>query len=200
MKSIFKSIFGTDNTIMMTTTEIGNLGEKLFRDELQKCQGKQIAGFIRTKNIIYFGKNFQIDFLIFVPKIGLVVAEVKNWKGTVKATSQDKWIQEIYTYKNEFGNASQQVLRTSGLVLQILEKGKINKWPIRPLVVFTHDDAKILRAKGELAPQTDIILKSMIKSWIEDNSTDEIFYKFTKQEFDAVKDIISKYSSEYRPA
>lgn len=122
MKSTFKYIFGTDKTIMVTTTEIGNLGEEMLRDELQKLQGKQTAGFIRTKNIIYFGKNFQIDFLIFVPKIGLVVAEVKNWKGTVKATSQDKWIQEVYTSKNEFGNASQQVLRTSGLVLQILEK------------------------------------------------------------------------------
>jgi hypothetical protein len=132
-----------------------------------------------------------------VPKIGLVVLEVKRWQGTIKATCKDNWIQEYGIYRNEYANASMQVLRTCGLLLQILEKGKINKWPIKPIVVFAHENAKILKGKNEKAPQTDIILKTGILSWIDENSTDEIFYKFSASEFERVKDVICQYTSEY---
>ncbi len=181
----------------MNPHDIGNIGEEVVKKELLKLKGSKISGFIRSKNIVYFGKNFQIDFLVFVPKIGLTVFEVKKWRGTVKTTCGDKWVQEYGKYKNKFNNASIQVLRTCGLLLQILEKGKINKWPIRPVVVFTHENAKILRAKGDNAPQTDIILKTMISSWIDKNSNNDVFYKFTKGEFEKVKNIILKYTSLY---
>lgn len=181
----------------MTLTDAGNVGEEAVRDVLRRVKGELIAGFIRTKNICYYDRNFQIDFLLFVPKIGLVILEVKNWRGTVKATSKDKWTQEVSGHKNEFGNASLQSLRTSGMLLHILEKGKTNKWPIRPIVVFANDHAKILKANGKLAPQTDIILKSMIPKWLSENSSDEIMYKFTMQEFEIVKNVICQYTSEY---
>lgn len=181
----------------MTLTDAGNAGEDAVRDVLREIKGKLISGFIRSKNICYYGRNFQIDFLLFAPKIGLVVLEVKNWKGTVKAAGGDRWIQEVSGYRNEYGNASLQSLRTSGMLLQILEKGKINKWPIRPVVVFANDNAKILRASGKHSPQTDIILKSMISKWISENSSDEIMYKFTSAEFETVKDVICQYTSEY---
>src|SRR6185312_16725513 len=167
----------------MTLTDAGNAGEESVRNVLREIKGTSISGFIRSKNICYYNRNFQIDFLLFVPKIGLVVLEVKNWKGTVKATAGDKWLQEVLArHRNEFGNASLQSLRTSGMLLQILEKGKINKWPIRPVVVFANDRAKILRANGKNSPQTDIILKSMIPKWLSDNSSDEIMYRFTSSE------------------
>jgi hypothetical protein len=181
----------------MTLTDAGNAGEDSVRDVLREIKGTLISGFIRSKNICYYDRNFQIDFLLFVPKIGLVILEVKNWKGTVKATAEEKWLQEVYGYKNEYGNASLQSLRTSGMLLQILEKGKTNKWPIRPVVVFANDHAKILKAKGRHAPQTDIILKSMISQWVSENSSDEIMYRFTSSEFEAVKNVISQYTSEY---
>ncbi|QNH02990.1 nuclease-related domain-containing protein [Pseudomonas sediminis] len=181
----------------MTLTDAGNAGEESVREVLREIKGTLISGFIRSKNICYYNKNFQIDFLLFTPKIGLVILEVKNWKGTVKAVGGERWVQEVAGYKNEFGNASLQSLRTSGMLLQILEKGRVNKWPIRPLVVFAHDNAKILKANGKHAPQTDIILKSMIPKWITENSSDEIMYKFTSTEFEAVKSVISQYTSEY---
>lgn len=181
----------------MTLTDAGNAGEDAVRDVLRGIKGTLISGFIRSKNICYYSRNFQIDFLLFAPKIGLVVLEVKNWKGTVKAIGGDKWIQEVSGYKNEFSNASLQSLRTSGMLLQILEKGKINKWPIRPVVVFANDTAKILKANGKHAPQTEIILKSMIPKWISENSSDEIMYKFTSAEFETVKSVICQYTSEY---
>lgn len=180
----------------MTLSDAGNFGEEAVRSELLKIKGSLISGFIRSRNIRYYGKNFQIDFLLFVPKIGLVILEVKNWKGTVKATADDKWRQEVNGMDKEYWNASLQVLRTSGLLLQILEKGKINKWPIRPVVVFANDHAKILRSnKNE--PQTDIILKTMIASWLEKNSSSEISYSFTQSEFAIVKNVICQYTAEY---
>lgn len=180
----------------MANTDAGNFGEEAVRDELRKLKGNLISGFIRSNNICYYGKNFQIDFLLFVPSIGLVLLEVKNWKGTVKATSEDIWVQEIGTYKNELKNASLQSLRTAGLLLHILEKGKLNKWPIRPIVVFVNQNAKIQKSKIR-KPQTDIILKTMIGSWIEENSLNEIYYKFTNDEFIKVKEIICEYTKEY---
>jgi Nuclease-related domain. len=181
----------------MDSSKLGNIGEEAVREILRSIKGSIISGFIRSKNIQYYGKNFQLDFLVFVPKIGLVIIEVKRWKGTIKATSQEKWKQETGIYNNEFNNASLQVLRTSGLLLQILEKGNINKWPIRPVVVFAHDEAKILKAKDPLSPQTDIILKSMIPTWLINNSIDEVFYKFTEQEFHRIKQVIQSYTSDY---
>jgi hypothetical protein len=79
----------------MDTSVIGNIGEEAVRDVLRTIKGTLVSGFIRSNNIVYYGKNFQLDFIVFVPKIGLVVIEVKKWKGTVKATSNDKWSQEV---------------------------------------------------------------------------------------------------------
>ena len=181
----------------MSTVDAGNVGEDAVREILRPLKGNVISGFIRSRNICYYKHNFQIDFLLFVPRIGLVVLEVKNWKGTVKATANDKWVQEVSGRKNEFGNASLQSLRTCGMLLHILEKGKTNRWPIRPVVVFANDHAKILRANGKHAPQTDIVLKSMIARWIGDNSSDEINYRFSVTDFGAVKGVICQYTQEY---
>lgn len=179
------------------STAAGNYGEVLVRDELRSLKDQKIiSGFIRSKNILFYGKNFQIDFLVFSPSIGLVTIEVKNWAGTVKATSKDKWTQEKNGVQKEFSNPCLQVSRTCGLLLQILEKGKINKWPIRPLVVFVNQNAKILRSKIN-EPQTDIILKNMIKSWISENSTSENNYNFTNNEFNIVLQTIMKYTHKY---
>ncbi len=181
----------------MSTVQAGNHGEEQVRECLRELKGSLISGFIRSSNICYYERNFQIDFLVFVPKIGLVVMEVKNWKGTIKATSGDKWVQEVGSYVNQYNNASLQALRTSGMLLSILETNGFNKYPIRPVVVFTNDNAKILKANKPSQPQTDIILKSMIKSWIEKNASDEINYKFTQEDFKKIKEIICLYAKEY---
>lgn len=185
----------------MTKKEAGNIGEEAVREVLRSLKGTLINGFIRSNNLKCNGQNFQLDFLAFIPSIGLVVIEVKNWKGTIKATSNKEWIQEIETsnnkYENTLGNASTQVLRASALLMQMLEKEKVNKWPIRPLVVFTNADAKIMKGKNTQAPQTDIALTSMLPRWIENNSIDEAKYKFSQTEFNQVKTIIQKHTSSY---
>lgn len=180
----------------MYTNYVGIIGEDLVREELRRIKGSIISGFIRSKNINFYVKNFQIDFLIFAPKVGLITLEVKNWYGEVRATSEDKWKIKYGSEEKEYNNASLQVLRTVGLLLHILEKGKINKWPIRPVIVFVNKNAKILRSKYK-EPQTDIILISMIEDWIKENSTEELSYSFTTEEFEKVKKVICEYTSGY---
>jgi len=185
----------------MTRAEAGNIGEEQVREVLRELKGTLISGFIRSNNLKCDLKNFQFDFLTLIPSIGLVVLEVKHWKGTIKATGNQQWKQEIdtpkKTFKNELPNASTQAIRTSGLLMQLLEKEKMNKWPIRPLVVFSNSKSTILKGKDDHAPQTDIILKSMIPAWIKDNSIDDVNYNFRAHDFKQVKSIIQKYTAEY---
>jgi hypothetical protein len=56
---------------------------------------------------------------------------------------------------------------------------------------------RLPKAINAHSPQTVIILKSMIPPWIKNNSTDEVKYKFHESEFNRVKSIIQKYTSEY---
>lgn len=185
---------------MTDKEKAGNFGEEQVRELLRELKGSQISGFIRTNNLKLDKHNFQIDFLLFVPSIGLVNLEVKNWRGVIKATA-DKWYQEISTpnkeYVNEFNNASKQVLRSSSLIMQTLEREKLNNWPIRSLVVFTNESAKVLRAKNAFSPQTDIILKDMIPNWIKDNARNDAVFNFSKEHFDNVKECLVKYTEPY---
>ncbi|MAD74571.1 MAG: hypothetical protein CML20_07260 [Rheinheimera sp.] len=185
----------------MNTEHAGNVGEESVRAILRELRGSVMSGFIRSNNLKLDGQSFQIDFLVLVPSIGLVNIEVKNWKGTVKATSSKKWQQEINTadkhYVNEFNNASMQALRTSGLLMQTLERERLNNWPIRSLVVFTNENAKVLRAKNKLAPQTDIILKHMLPNWFKDNARKDMTFNFSRGEFNQIKSCLVEHTQPY---
>ena len=177
--------------------ERGNLGEESVRDLLRSLQGNLITGFFRTTNLSCAGRQVQIDFLVLVPKVGLVILEVKNWKGTVRANSNEQWEREIPNYINKFRNASLQALRTSGIVLQMLEQERVNRWPIRSLVVFSDELTTILKANDELRPQTDVIRLSMLEQWIIENSHPEHVYKFTQNDFDEIRSMIAKYATPH---
>jgi len=179
-------------------TKSGDIGEKVVRDVLVSLKSEKIiSGFISSRNLYYYGKNFQIDFVVFIPKIGLLLIEVKNWKGEVKVTYKDKWTQVVGEEISEFQNGSNQVLRTSNLLLQILEKMGKNIYPIRPLVVFSNDKVKLLKGVKNLAPQTSVIKVDMIRDWIKKNSENDIFYDIPLSTFTKIKDIIIGYSKEY---
>lgn len=186
----------------MSYKNAGIAGEEAVRAILRGLNGKIISGFIRSKNIKCNNSNFQIDFLVFAPKIGLVVVEVKNWKGTVKASKESQWSQEVGPFNNLYKNSSLQVLRTSSLLFQLLEKSRLNKWPIRPLVVFASEDEgfRLYRAKGSAAPQTDVIKKSMLKDWLEKNSQEAMTYHFNQCDFEKVKRIIAAHTQEFECA
>ena len=44
-------------------------------------KGKVISGFIASKNIYYDKQNFEIDFVLSVPKVDFTMVEVKYPSG-----------------------------------------------------------------------------------------------------------------------
>ncbi|MEY2863112.1 MAG: hypothetical protein RLY58_819 [Pseudomonadota bacterium] len=177
--------------------QAGQAGEELVRDQLRTLQGDLISGFFRTDNLSCAGRQVQLDFLLMVPSIGLVLLEVKTWKGTIRANADDKWEREVNNFTNRFANGSLQVLRAAGLVLQMLEQERINRWPVRALVVFTHDPATIFIASGDQAPQTDIVRLSGLADWMKSNAHPEHRHRFQPHDFDQIRAMISKYHMPY---
>ena len=177
--------------------KIGQQGEELVRDYLRGLSGSLIAGFFRTDNLICAGRQVQIDFLVMIPRLGLLVLEVKTWKGTIRVTNEEYWSRHVNSYTNQFKNGSLQVLRASGLVLQMFEQERINRWPIRSLLVFTEQSGEIVVATGDDAAQTDVIRLSGLKDWIEKNSHPDYVFPFSANDFEAIKKLIRKYHTPY---
>lgn len=183
---------------MSWQVEKGLDGEVQVREKLRQMLGSSISGYFRTGNLICAGRQVQIDFLILIPQVGILVLEVKNWKGTIRATSDDKWEREVPNYINKFPNASLQALRASGIILQLLEQERINKWPIRSLVVFVNEGAEIIIPQGFLAPQTDIVKLSGLSEWVVLNKAlGWSVNDFSRDDFEKIKAVIVKYSEPY---
>ena len=182
---------------MTKKVEQGNKGEDLVQSVLESLQGELVSAFFRTTNLSCAGRQVQIDFMVLVPTVGVLVLEVKHWKGVVRANNNEQWEREVPNYINKFKNASLQVLRASGIVLQMLEQEKVNRWPIRSLVVFTNDSTTILKSTDESSPQTDVIRLSMLKEWILNNSHPQYIYSFTQTDSEEIRLMLEKYTIPY---
>lgn len=175
----------------------GALGEQLVLKEIKALKNNGIINdFFSSKNIKFFNHNFQIDILAFSSKIGLVVIEVKNWSGEVLTSLDSRWQQNIGKEEKKPENASLQCLKTANLFMRFLEYNGMNKWTIRPLVVFADRDAVIKRSEAE-RPQTDIILTKMIPDWFAKNALADTTFSFTKEVVDEVKGLMSRYTKSY---
>jgi hypothetical protein len=173
-------------------------GEEKVRDALRVMLGTKIAGFFRTTNLICAGRQVQIDFLVLVPGVGLVVLEVKNWKGKIRVSADEKWEREVPSYINKFPNASLQALRASGILLQLLEQERVNKWPIRSLVVFLQEDSQVIIAAGGDAPQTDIVKLSGFSEWLVRAIENKwLVNDFSRNDFERIKSMFAKYAVPY---
>ena len=53
------------------------------------------------------------------------MVEVKNWKGTVKATCGDKWLQEYSGHEKKLTNASNQVLKETVAISEIKSESNV---------------------------------------------------------------------------
>lgn len=178
--------------------KFGSDGENEVREVLRALSGTKVSGFFRTENLVCAGRQVQLDFLVLVPRLGLLVLEVKTWKGIVNISSENKWQRELPNFVNHFGNGALQAVRASGLVLQMLEQERCNRWPIRSLVVFPSEKTELSFVKGE-QPQTDVIYLSQLASWIDDNSNSEWSKSFSAQDFAQIKSILSKYYAPFDP-
>ena len=68
---------------MTYKVEQGNKGEDLVQSVLESLQGELVSAFFRTTNLSCAGRQVQIDFMVLVPTVGVLVLEVKHWKGVV---------------------------------------------------------------------------------------------------------------------
>ena len=178
----------------------GDKGEAIFRDVIHSLKGKKLHNYMYTNNLVVNGKNFEIDFIVLVPGVGIVLTEVKYYSGTVYCTGGEEWQQnkpngDIKKHKN----ASKQVLRTKSLTSQVLKRHALNHWPIIPLVVFTHPDATIKQhTKGTLS-QTDVIRSDMFAKWLDKQPKDAAI-RFTQQDNNAIKKALATHAQRYEAA
>lgn len=178
--------------------KFGADGEDDVRAALRALSGQQISGFFRTENLVCAGRQVQLDFLVLVPHIGLLVIEVKTWKGRIYISGQDKWKRELPNCVNHFGNGALQAVRASGLVLQMLEQERCNHWPIRSLVIFPSEKTELLFVNNE-HPQADVIYLHQLSDWINKNRNNHGSKSFSAQDFSKIKSVLSKYYAPFDP-
>lgn len=178
----------------------GDFGEAKVRAVLSELKGKVIYGFIGSQNIFYAGKNFEIDFVLSVPGVGFIMAEVKFHSGKIICDNKPMWTQ----YKTngttyEYKNASQQVIRTRGLFKKLLTDHDMNKWPIKSVVIYAHENAVIYPAMSPDNPQTDVVKLENLESWIKKlPRNDQI--RMTREEHEQIEKLIGKHHREYEEA
>jgi len=182
--------------------DAGKYGEDLVRTELKRLKSLRIInGYTKSKNMVVDNQYFEFDFLVMVPNFELVIAEVKYFAGEVFCTKEGKWRQvktdrDGKQRESETTNASKQVLRARALLKKILKARNLDNWTIKPLVVFTHPDAKIQKGKNEKKPEADMVLLSGLEKFIselrkKDNAP------FTQVDFDNISSAIKAHNKEY---
>ncbi|EGU40192.1 hypothetical protein VII00023_15476 [Vibrio ichthyoenteri ATCC 700023] len=180
--------------------EAGNHGEKLMKTTLQELKGNVINGYITTENMVFNNKNFEIDFLVLAPHVGLVVVEVKHYSGKVYCSDDKNWHQiNSQGIKKSYKNASLQSLRTKSLLSEILTSENINNWPLSSVVVFTHPTANIYKQKGTKSPQTEILIRNTFKGWLnEQEKHDDVI--FSIDDFNKIRNLLKSTEHEYSGA
>lgn len=180
--------------------DAGQYGEWLFQKELTRLKGSVVNEYITSTNMTIDNWDFEIDFLILIPMIGLVVAEVKYYTGKVYCTSERTWSRIVNNKKTaEHGNASEQAIRTTALLKKILKRHGYDNWPVEPLVVFTHPTAHIFKARNKKGPQTDIIKLDMFEKWVLNHQKNQNV-SFDRNEYEGLRAVIKGYEREYREA
>ncbi len=160
----------------MNSYEAGKTGENILKNELVRlCQGGCIDHLWRSQTLCDNGTHFQMDFVVFAFRIGIVVLESKYWKGNIHVHRNAKW--EIYLGDHPIRplkNASDQVLRATACLHKLLSKDnafRLWKIPIVPAVVMTYPDSEIVWPDNKAHyPQTDVMKTHELESWIEAKS------------------------------
>lgn len=170
-------------------------GERIFQKYVRNLLGKEVDGYIASSNIYFQGQYFEIDFLVFLPEFGFILAETKYYNGIVGCNGSRVWPQNKNHVINERGNSSKQVLRTRAILKKLLKKYALDKWKIHPVVVFTHPNSSIALDYND-KPQTDVIILDEIGEWMK-NLPRNKSVRITKDQFFSVRDKIESYSKQY---
>lgn len=164
----------------------GIRGEHRVRQRLQAI-GPPVAAVLWSGDMRHAGRRFEIDALALVEGVGIVVAEVKNYSGTLHCDAGPRWLQRNQRGERAHRNASQQVLRTADCVRTLLQQSP--EWrhrsvPIVPVVIFARDDLQLEAGQGRDAPQTDLVQISRLESWLRGLHTRQRAAGFSPTEAD----------------
>lgn len=179
----------------------GDHGEELLQSELQRLiVEKRILGFVTSENIVYKDKNFELDFLIFVPHVGLVLAEVKYFAGQIQCSNAMNWIQTKLVNgienRKEIKNPSGQVLRTTRLLRDLLYDNGLNRWPIHPVVLLAHPSAIAYVALEPDRPQSEVIKLAQLDDWLLSLPSNEAI-AVSEHDIERVSKLVHAHEAEY---
>ncbi|MFM2666711.1 nuclease-related domain-containing protein [Vibrio mediterranei] len=175
----------------------GDYGEQLMQSELSRLKGGVINGYITTENMIYANQNFEVDFLVLAPKIGMIVVEVKYHSGEVFCTNEKEWKQvNALGNTQHLKNASLQSIRTTALLQKLLGANHLNRWPLHSIVVYTHPKATIFKAKAPKNPQTEVLTLTMFEDWLLKQSKQEDIL-FSVDDFTKIRTLLKENEKEF---
>lgn len=172
----------------------GKYGEMMLRTELKRLQGTKVSGRIASGNMAIDGRHFEIDYVVLVPRVGLVICEAKSLDGRIIASSRGEWRRQS-SRERFFRNPCLQVLRARELIQRILAASGIDKWPLIPLVVMTTRAVSISIDRAS-PPQTDIVELTLLEKWLDrQNKVPDIH--FVRADFERLREVMQLHRCEY---
>lgn len=176
----------------------GKAGEILVRNLLRELKGRSISGFIPTDNIVFKGRNFELDFLVLSPYLGMVVIEVKHHVGTIAVSGADEWAQIKHNETKIHKNPCKQAVRATELLQRLLRREGIPEVPFQTVVVYSHPEAW-LRFANNSPPQTPVLKMDELVKYLAPAGREQV-YRFDLQAFESIKSALAKYEMEFQHA
>lgn len=207
-KQTFSSATTTTQTSAVTATPVpegdadgrhhaGDLGERIFLNKIRPWKGSRLNGYFRTANLRFQGNELEIDALLMVPGVGLVLAEVKFYKGELYCHDQPHWLQISENGRKQLPNATRQANRTAGLLRQMLTYCEMNDWPVIPAVVFTHGKARIRGTEAAQRSGVPVLYLSQFEGWLDSLPKDSKI-RFSRDDAQRLQQMFKAYEAEHR--
>lgn len=179
--------------------QAGLYGEQLLLQQLEQMKGNTINAFGSSGNMVFNGRNYEIDAYALVPGLGIVVMEAKYYSGTLTLGNYDMWDRVDLNGENRpVKNSSKQVQRTVSIFADMLERHGLGKWPIYPLVVLTHPNAFIDGGGGHAFEGWVAFLDSLPQVLAESAQDGNV--RFTAKDSARIKELIAMHEQAYQAA
>lgn len=177
---------------------VGDVGERLVTDVLARLKPDPVFDFIQTKNMVYQGRNFEIDALVLAPNIGLLLLEAKYYSGNLFVSGDDSWIQRTSNGEEIRKNAARQAQRAQALLEELLRAHALSKWPIAALVVIGHSRARVSQLLGHPPPECEVVCLDDLERWLRKPGVSRRI-EFEKSDVRHLREILKAYEQEYVP-
>ena len=143
----------------------GDYGEHLVAEELNALMRKGVIHSYLTTDMMKLGQNhFEIDFLVKTEHQGLVILEVKYWKGEVHFKSNNECYQ-LSSSTNKYEqrkNPCTQAARQAALFNKAMNQAGVAVKHLRPVVVMADHATNVQREGKTKAP---VLMLSQLENW-----------------------------------